>query len=159
MRVTIVMAALVLSACNGPKENAGKGAAFNASKANTAGASAATVTPILRTRHTISDQPLELPQGEAEMVAVAVDIPAGGALPIHKHPWSRFFYVERGTLRVVNQETGKSMDFKAGQVQAEAVGQWHAGRAIGQGPVRVIVIDLVPPGAHTTIMKTKSGAR
>ena len=158
MRVTIVIAALVLSACNGPRESASERANLN-SVANTAGASAATVTPILRTQRTISGQPLKLPQGEAELVAIAVDIPAGGALPIHKHPWSRFFYVERGTLRVVNQETGKSMDFKAGQVQAEAVGQWHAGRAVGQGPVRVIVIDLVPPGSNTTIMKPTNAAR
>jgi len=48
---------------------------------------------------------------------------------------------------------------KAGQVGAEAVGQWHAGRAVGEGPVRLIVIDLVPPGVNNTIMKPTSAAR
>jgi quercetin dioxygenase-like cupin family protein len=154
-----MIAALALSACHGPGVDAGERADVNAGAVTKPGGSTATVTPILRTRRTISGQPLKLPQGEAEMVAISVDIPPGGALPIHQHPWSRFFYVERGTLRVVNHDTGSSMDFKAGQVQAEAVGQWHEGRAVGEGPVRVIVIDLVPPGANTTIMKPTGVAR
>jgi quercetin dioxygenase-like cupin family protein len=87
------------------------------------------------------------------MVAVAVDIPAGGALPIHQHPWSRFFYVERGTLRVVNHDTGQSFEMKAGQVLPEAVGQWHHGEAVGDRPLRLIVIDLIPPGVNNTVMK------
>ncbi|MBA3669120.1 MAG: cupin domain-containing protein [Sphingomonas sp.] len=158
MRLTITIAAFALSACNATNEKAAEQADLNGSAASSPSANGAIVTPIIRTRRTISDQPLKLPQGEAEMVSIAVDIPAGGALPIHKHPWSRFFYVERGTLRVVNHETGQSRDFKAGQVQAEAVGQWHEGQAIGRDPVRVIVIDLVPPGASTTITKPKTAA-
>jgi quercetin dioxygenase-like cupin family protein len=158
-RVTIAIAALALSACEGLRQDAGKRADVNAGVVNRSGSSAATVTPKLRIRRTISDQPLKLPQGEAEMDAVSVDIPAGVSLPIHKHPWSRFFYVERGTLRVINHDTGSSMDFKAGQVGAEAVGQWHAGKAVGEGPVRLIVIDLVPPGVNNTIMKPTSAAR
>lgn len=86
------------------------------------------------------------------MVAAAVEIPAGGSTPIHQHPWSRFVYVERGPLRVVNHDTGKTRDFQSGQVIPEVVAQWHEGRAIA-GPVRVIVIDLVPPGVNNTIMR------
>ena len=93
------------------------------------------------------------------MVAVAVDIPAGGALPIHQHPWQRLFYVERGTLRVVNQDSGSSLDFNAGQVLPEAVEQWHHGEAVGDGPVRLIVIDLVPPGVNNTVMKPTGAVR
>lgn len=156
MRATILISALALSACGGPKDAAGERTDTNTGVVTNSAPTVPIVTPILRTRRTISDQPLKLPQGEAEMDSVAVDIPAGRALPIHKHPWSRFFYVERGTLRVVNHDTGASMDFKAGQVQAEAVGEWHEGRAVGDGPVRVIVIDLVPPGVNNTIMKSAS---
>ncbi len=158
LRVVILLAALALSACHGPRYAPGERADLNASIANSSAASAVTVTPILRTQRTISDQPLKLPQGEAEMDAIAVDIPAGQSLPIHQHPWSRFFYVERGTLRVINHDTGKSMDFKAGEAGAEAVGQWHEGRAVGEGPVRVIAIDVVPPGAKTTIMQSPGAA-
>ena len=159
MRVTIVIAALALAACEGARQDSGERADVNAAVANSSRAGGATVTPIMRTQRTIADQPLKLPQGEAEMVAVSVDIPAGGALPIHQHPWSRFFYVERGTLRVVNQDTGSSKDFNAGQVLPEAVSQWHHGEAVGEGPVRLIVIDLVPPGVNNTIMKPETAAR
>lgn len=111
------------------------------------------VTPIIRSAKTISGQPLRLPQGPAEVAAAAVDIPAGGALPIHQHPWSRFVYVESGSLRVVNHDTGAALDFGAGQVLPEVVAQWHEARAIGSGAVRLIVVDLVPPGVNNMIMK------
>ena len=102
-------------------------------------------TPILRTRLTSSNQPLKLPQGDAELVAVTVDIPAGGATSVHQHPWSRFAYVEKGRIRVINHDTGEARDFRPGEVLSEAVSQWHEGRAI-DGPVRLIVFDIVPPG-------------
>ena len=73
------------------------------------------------------------------------DIPAGGATSVHQHPWSRFAYVEKGRLRVINHDTGEAKDFRPGEVLSEAVGQWHEGRAI-DGPVRLIVFDVVPPG-------------
>ena len=109
-------------------------------------------TPILRTRLTSSNQSLRIPQGDAELVAVAVDIPAGGATSIHQHPWSRFAYVEKGELRVLNHQTGESRDFKPGEVLSEAVGQWHEGRATS-GPVRLIVFDIVPPGVTNTVAR------
>ena len=59
---------------------------------------------------------------------------------------------------MVNQDTRSSRDFKAGQVLPEAVAQWHHGEAVGEGPVRLIVIDLVPPGVNNTIMKAGSAA-
>ena len=102
-------------------------------------------TPILRTRLTSSNQPLKLPRGDAKLVAIAVDIPSGGATSVHQHPWSRFGYVEKGHLRVINHDTGEAKDFRPGEVLSEAVGQWHEGRAI-DGPVRLIVFDIVPPG-------------
>jgi quercetin dioxygenase-like cupin family protein len=110
-------------------------------------------TPIVRTATTLSGQPLHLPQGAAEMVASAVDIPAGASTSIHQHPWSRFVYVEKGPLRITNQDTGQVAELQAGQVFPEVVGQWHYGVASGNTPARVIVIDLVPPGATNMVMK------
>lgn len=115
-------------------------------------AAAPFVTPLVRSQQTISGQPLRLPQGAAELVAAAVEIPAGGATSIHQHPWSRFVYVERGTLSVINHDTGESREFAAGQVLPEVIGQWHEGRAPA-GPVRLIVFDLVPPGASNMVMR------
>lgn len=52
---------------------------------------------------------------------------------------------KKGHLRVINHDTGEVKDFRPGEVLSEAVGQWHEGRAI-EGPVRLIVFDIVPPG-------------
>ena len=148
-----------LTACAG---SAGPAAAASQPAAHTPSADTAnrpTTTPIIRTGRTISDQPLRLPQGDAEVVAVAVEIPAGAGLPIHQHPWQRFVYVERGTLRVLNHDTGASLDFQQGQVLAEVVGQWHEARAVGAEPVRIVVLDLVPPGVTNMIMRDAPAAR
>ena len=108
--------------------------------------------PIIRSGVTLSGQPLRLPQGPAEMVAAAVEIPAGGVTTIHQHPWSRFVYVERGPVRIVNHDTGETKELPTGAVFSEVVAQWHEGRA-PVSPARLIVIDLVPPGANNMVMR------
>lgn len=115
--------------------------------------SAPVTTPIVRTDKTISGQPLRLPQGQAEIAAAAVEVPAGGSLPIHQHPWSRLVYVERGLIRIINHDTGQSLEFSAGQVLPEVVGQWHEVQAVGASPVRLVVFDIVPPGVNNMVMK------
>jgi quercetin dioxygenase-like cupin family protein len=107
---------------------------------------------LVGTAQTVSRQALKLPQGKAEMVASVVDIPPGDATTIHQHPWSRFVYVERGSIRVTNFDRQDSLDFKAGQVFAEVVAQWHQGQA-GPDGVHLVVIDLVPPGVTNMKMR------
>jgi quercetin dioxygenase-like cupin family protein len=109
--------------------------------------------PIVRTSSTVSGQPLRLPRGKAEMVATSVEIPRNGTTTIHQHPWSRFVYVERGPLRVVNMDNGQKHDFQTGQVFAEAVAQWHQGSAPGPHGARLVVFDLVPPGVTNMKMR------
>lgn len=113
----------------------------------------ATSTAIARTATTISGQPLKLPQGAAEVVAAIVEIPAGGATTIHQHPWSRFVYVERGPVRIINHDTGEATDLKTGEFFPEVIAQWHEGRATGTETARLLVVDLVPPGVNNTVMK------
>jgi quercetin dioxygenase-like cupin family protein len=109
--------------------------------------------PIVRTAHTLSGQPLRLPQGDSEMVAAAVEIPSGGSTTIHQHRWSRFVYVERGPLRIVNEDTRETHELQTGQAFAEVIAQWHQGFAPGAKGARVIVIDLVPPGETNMMMR------
>jgi quercetin dioxygenase-like cupin family protein len=104
------------------------------------------VTPLLQTQTTVSGQPLKLPSAATELTATIVTIAPGGATPIHRHPWSRFAYVEQGPLRLINHDTGKTVDFQSGSVIVESVGQWHEGRALGPKPAKLIVFDLAPPG-------------
>jgi quercetin dioxygenase-like cupin family protein len=111
------------------------------------------VTPILQTTVTSSGQPLKLPGGKVELDAVYVTIPPGGATSLHRHPWSRFAYVEQGRIRVENRDTGQAADFEAGSVIVEAVNQWHVGRTLGPDPVKLVVFDLVPPGTTNVAPK------
>ena len=112
-----------------------------------------TNTIVARAAQTVSGQPLRLPQGSAEMVATAVEIPPNGKTTIHQHPWSRFVYIERGPLVVVNLDTKQTHEFQTGQVFAEVVGQWHQGSAPGPHGARLVVIDLVPPGVTNMKMR------
>jgi quercetin dioxygenase-like cupin family protein len=125
-----------------------------ASPAIAAAQPAATTTPVIRTDHTISGQPLRLPQGTAEFAGAIVDIPVGAIIPLHKHPWSRFAFIARGTIRVVNRDTGAVGEYKAGQMAAEAVDQWHEGSVVGDEPVRLIIFEILPPGVANVVPYT-----
>ena len=144
MRVALVLPVALIAACYGSGLAAQPTAAVQAPKIVS--------TPLVKSTRTISNQALRLPQGPAEVVGTAIDIPAGLATPIHQHPWSRFVYVEKGPVRIVNHDTGESRDFAAGTLLPEVVAQWHEGRALAE-PVQLIVIDLVPPGVNNMLMK------
>lgn len=148
MRNIFVLLGLVTAGC----------AATSASQPHAAMAHGGKVvsTPLARTATTISGQPLRVPQGPSEMVATAIDIPPGAATAIHQHPWSRFVYVERGPVRITNHDNGTSNDYRTGQVIAEVVAQWHEGSAPANSPARLVVIDVVPPGASNMVMKPAS---
>jgi quercetin dioxygenase-like cupin family protein len=107
---------------------------------------------LLRTDKTLSGQPLRLGHPRAQVVASATDFPANAHTTIHKHPWSRFVYVERGPLWVTNFDRHRTDEFQTGQVFAEAVGQWHQGHAGPKG-ARLVVFDLVPPGTINVVSR------
>jgi quercetin dioxygenase-like cupin family protein len=130
--------------------------AQTAATATTAAVPAPIVTPLAKGTTTVTGQPLKLPRDKAEYSAVLVVIPPGGATNVHRHTWSRFAYVEQGPIRLINHDTGQTFDFQTGAVIAESVGQWHEGRAIGPNSVRLIVFDLVPPGAANVEAQTGS---
>lgn len=117
-------------------------------------ATGAATTPLVRTRTTVTGQPLRVPPAPFELVVNRVEIPAGGTIPAHKHPWSRYVYVEAGAIRVTNHDAGTVSDFAAGQVIVEAIGQWHEGQVLGDVPARLIVFDQVPPGEGNLIPLT-----
>ncbi len=122
-----------------------------------AGAAAAqpVSTPITRTETTVTGQQLRPPPSPFALTVTRVDLPAGGTIPTHKHPWPRYVYVEAGAIRVTNHDAGTVNDFTAGQVIVEAVDQWHEGRVIGDAPARLIVFDQAPPGAVNSVPRTQ----
>ena len=70
---------------------------------------------------TWTGQPIVLPQGPVEVRGLRVDIPAGGRLPPHKHPFPRYAFLVEGRLKVINEVTGESRVFEAGAFVVEAL--------------------------------------
>ena len=110
-------------------------------------------TPILTTTETMSDQPIALPQGAVALVASRTDIGRNGRIPIHKHLWPRFVFVEKGWIELINHDAGITRAYGPGDVVVEPVGQWHEGRAMGGDPARLIVYDTMPPGKSNVVLK------
>ena len=96
---------------------------------------------------TNTGQPILNLEGPLTLTVSRVTIPAGASLPVHKHPFQRYAYVEAGSIVVRNLDTGTSVEFKPGDTIVEARGQWHTGTALGKEPVVLLVIDQTPPGA------------
>ena len=112
------------------------------------------ITPVLTSSVTASGQPIVMPQKDVQITVSTYDIAPGAKLPEHKHPFPRYGFMEAGTLRVTNTETGKSETYKQGGFILEAVDQWHKAENIGSDPVKLLVIDVMPKGAASTILKT-----
>jgi len=113
----------------------------------------AVVTVAGRASATVTGQPLGALPSPGEAVISTSLIPAGGLLPMHKHPWPRYVYVDRGRLSVRYEASGLVRAFGPGEGVVEAVDEWHEGRVIGTEPVRLIVFDQVPPGQTNVVRR------
>ncbi|PTE11669.1 cupin domain-containing protein [Mesorhizobium helmanticense] len=111
------------------------------------------VTPLASRTETASGQPITLPQKNVQVLVSTYDIAAGATLPVHKHPFPRYAYVQAGTLQVTNVETGKSNTYKTGDFIVEMIGQWHQATNVGTDPVKLLVIDQVEEGTKNTVLR------
>ena len=136
MKYIALSAALLLAAC-----------------ASASAQEAAVATPLSTAVTTNSGQPIALPQGPVQVSVSRVVIPAGSKLPVHRHPYPRYAYVEAGRIRVTNVDTGGEVEFAPGGFIVEAIGQWHTGLALGTEDVRLLVIDQHPPGETNTVRR------
>ncbi|MGE4338472.1 MAG: cupin domain-containing protein [Pigmentiphaga sp.] len=106
--------------------------------------------PLMQTSTTWAGQPLEYPQGQAEVSAVEITLAPGAETGWHSHPVASFAYVLEGDLEVT-LEDGRQHRARRGQALAEVVGLAHNGRNIGEGPVRLIVFYTATPDATLTL--------
>ena len=114
---------------------------------------AASTNVLVRTSTTVTGQPLAMPAAPVEVVISVTEIPQGGVLPMHRHPWPRYAYVERGRLSVSYEAAGLVREFGPGEAVVEAIDQWHEGRVVGAETVRIVVIDHVPPGQTNVVRR------
>ncbi|MER8439093.1 cupin domain-containing protein [Mesorhizobium sp. M1312] len=111
------------------------------------------VTPLASRTETASGQPITLPQKNVQVLVSSFEIAPGATLPVHKHPFPRYAYVQGGTLQVTNVETGKSTTYKSGDFIVEMIGQWHQATNVGVDPVKLLVIDQVEEGTQNTVLR------
>jgi quercetin dioxygenase-like cupin family protein len=110
-----------------------------------------TSKPIFSSTTTVTGQPLTVPE-HPKVTAVFATFPPGAALPVHKHPYPHYVYVLEGTLSVTNEETGRSFDVRQGEFFAEMQDTWHYGKNNGKVPVKLLVIDQLPPGVSSNVI-------
>lgn len=111
------------------------------------------ITPLASTKTTASGRPITVPPYPVVVVS-RYEIAPRVSLPIHEHPYPRYAYVLAGTLEVT-VIGGKTYRYKAGDFFAEVIDEWHTGRNTGDTPVRLLVIDQVPPGHSNTILRSQ----
>ena len=111
----------------------------------------AVTTPVVRTAKTAIGQPIETP-AHPELIVALTTIPVHGATRVHKHPWQRCVYVLAGQLRVTDMATGEARDYRPGDFIAEMRGAYHFGANTGADPVKLLVIDAVPPGTTSNVV-------
>ena len=112
------------------------------------------VTEILSAMKTATGGKLMLPGNNPKVIVSTYVIQPGARLPVHKHIFARYAYVEDGLLRVEQTETGKNFEYKKGDVIIEMTGEWHTGENIGSVPVRLLVFDQIEDGTANTVLKT-----
>lgn len=100
---------------------------------------------------TLSGQPIRAAPGDLRVTITQVQLPVGGKLAAHKHPYPRLVQVLQGRLEVRNLDTGQTRQAKAGDWMVDAVEQWHEALVVGDEPVRLMTIDHAPPGAVVTV--------
>lgn len=100
---------------------------------------------------TLSGQPIRAAAGPLRVTITQTVIPAGGRLPVHKHPYPRVVNLLSGRLRITNLDTGQVREAAAGDWMVDAVDQWHEAEVLGAEPARLMTIDQAPPGATVTI--------
>jgi quercetin dioxygenase-like cupin family protein len=125
----------------------------NAAQALDSSGTPVVVSPLASRTQTASGQPITLPQKNVQVLVSSFEIAPGATLPVHKHPFPRYAYVQGGTLQVTNVETGKSNTYKSGDFIIEMIGQWHQATNVGADPVKLLVIDQVEEGTKNTVLR------
>ncbi len=98
-------------------------------------------------------QPITLPSGPLRLVVSQYVIPPGSVLPVHRHPYARYAYVQAGRLKITNVQSGVAKIFGPGDVVVEMINIWHSATPVGTETVRLLVFDQLPPGGVATVLR------
>ena len=99
---------------------------------------------VMRFDSTMTGQPLRVPPAPLRLVVTRAEFEPTHLIACHRHPWSRYVYLEAGAVRVTNYDAHTVNDFIAGQVLVEAIDQWHDARVTSDVNAVLIVVDQLP---------------
>lgn len=106
----------------------------------------AVTTPLATRTTTLSGQPIVAPAGPLQASLAETRLAPGASLPAHRHPYQRYVFVLEGRVEVTNMDTGEITVLDTGDFVAEARGQWHSARVLGDSAARLLAIDETPVG-------------
>jgi quercetin dioxygenase-like cupin family protein len=92
--------------------------------------------------------PINVKEGNYDLVSQVIDLPPGGAIPKHQHGGPAVAQVLTGEITVTDAMGEKV--FKAGQMFTESGGYVHMAANKGSVTTRVAVSYLIPKGADVT---------
>lgn len=100
-----------------------------------------TAAPILSTQHTVMEEPLVYPAGEAKMTAVVAILPPGAETGWHTHAVPTFGYILDGEITVDYGPKG-TRTYRKGEALMEATGTPHNGRNTGTTAARLLAVFI-----------------
>lgn len=106
---------------------------------------------LMQTSETWDGEPIHYPEGEAEVTAVHITIPAGEETGWHYHPFPSFAYLIEGSL-IVNLEDGSTKRLEQGDTLAEVTNTIHNGENPGEIPAKLIVFYIGNKDDVLTVM-------
>ncbi|SFB43288.1 Cupin domain protein [Rhizobium sp. NFR07] len=109
-----------------------------------AGGNKVNVIPVTKTAHTITGQPIALPQEEPEVTVLIYEVPPGAAVPQSSEAGIRYDYVLSGHLRITNPETGAIFNFSQGDFVVGRPGQWRTAENPDETTMKLLVIRQAP---------------
>jgi quercetin dioxygenase-like cupin family protein len=116
------------------------------------------VTAVMKSSSTISDQKIEYPKTDkAEMASVLVEIQPGKENGRHMHSVPTYVHVLEGTM-TVEFEDGTRQTFKAGSGFLEAVNTVHSAKNLGEVPLKLLVVFVGEEGKPNLIRPEKHQA-
>jgi quercetin dioxygenase-like cupin family protein len=127
-------------------------AAALASAAATAPAAEVQTRVIRILDRTLTAQPIELPAGPVRVTISEMRLLPGARLPRHRHPFARYVHVLAGRLAVTDLATGAVVELGPRDWAVDVIEAWHEGQALGEEPVRLLLIEQAPAGAATTLL-------
>ena len=84
------------------------------------------VKPLSQDTTSWDGQAIKYPSGEPMVTGIKLDLPAGGKLPFHCHPYNTVGYILQGELEV-EKLNGEKHKFHKGDTIVEVANTWHRG--------------------------------